>query len=490
MSAIDVAALRDFLARRTGLDLGRGGMEARLVHFVRQRLEIRELSFEGYWGQIEDPTSEELFLLTETMTVIYTWFFRDPGQFYVIEQLIRNFTPERTMGIWVAGCATGEEAYSVALVAAELGRRVEILGTDLNRSALQHAKDGRYTSASLDPVDATLRRRFIGELSGDYLVPEAVRANVKFQLGNLIGTAPRAPHGQGWDLVICRNVLIYFGQQQARRSLETLADCLAPGGTLILGASEAILDRPTSLQVAGIAGRAVLVRPRPEDIKPVAPSAARGPFTDQRAAWPPSSATIPLPRAAGVAGAPAAPIEPPAPMACVVPASRSTTNTAAGAVTTVQACLESGHAALEAGAIPAARAHYMRAIAEDSTCTDALLFAGIAHYLDGDFAQALSHLRGALCLDATLWSACFYQALCYENMGYAEDAARSYSQVVKLTSGQAKGAVEHRFLKGWRQDLLAVASQRAQLASANRDGRQQQRAIGGLPRATSRDRSG
>jgi hypothetical protein len=80
--------------------------------------------------------------------------------------------------------------------------------------------------------------------------------------------------------------------------------------------------------------------------------------------------------------------------------------------------------------------------------------------LDGDIPSALYQLRGALCLDATLWAACFYQALCYENMGYAEDAARCYSQVVRLAT-EMSSVEEHAFLRGWRQDLLAVASKRS-----------------------------
>jgi chemotaxis protein methyltransferase CheR len=459
MSSIDVPILRDLLARRTGLDLGRGGMEARLVHFVRQRLQARDVSFERYIEQVENPNSEELTLLTEAMTVVYTWFFRDPGQFHVIEQLIRNFTVERPLGIWVAGCATGEEPYSIALLAAEIGKRVDILGTDLNRTALQHAKTGHYLAASLEAVDPAMRRRFIGDAPGDYRVPELIKTSVRFQVSNLVNEAPRPPVSQGWDLVICRNVLIYFGQQQAHRSLEMLAGSLAPGGALILGASEAILDRPTTLVVAGVAGRAVLVRPRPvqAETKAARPAARRiSPcpgdrfatiHTETHASPTPARASARLP-------------------------SMKATSPALESEPSVQSLIAAGHEALDAGAIPTARDYYLRAISSDPTCADALMFAGITFYLDGAFDQALSNLRGALCMDSTLWPACFYQALCYENMGHAEDAARSYAQVVLLADAGVK-RVEHPFLKEWRQDLLVVAAQRANYTAHVRDGRRQ-----------------
>lgn len=442
MSSIHVPLLRELLERRSGLDLGRGGMEVNLINYVQRQLALRELSFDRYFERLETPGSEELRQLVETMTVVYTWFFRDPGQFLVIEQLMRDFPLDRKMGIWVAGCATGEEPYSVALVAAEQCRSVDILGTDLNSHALSHARTGQYAATSLDAVDAAMRRRYLPSVSDQFVVPESVKQTVRFQAGNLVEPPPQAQAAEGWDLVICRNVLIYFGAEQARRTLERLANSLAPGGTLILGASEAILERPSTLQVTGVAGRAVLVRPHP-DVKP-------------------SFTRLSPPK-----------FVPAEPQPAAKPKLKSTTSHAVPSLLRVAApnarvAMEQGHLALESGDIPHARDSYLRAVALDSTCAEALMFAGIAHYLDGALMEALHHLRGALCHDASLWAACFYQALCYENLGYAEEAARSYSQVIRLSSDRAPAADEHPFLKGWKHDLLAVAHKRAHQGNAER----------------------
>lgn len=433
-------------------------MEASLVNYVRQRLTMNGLTFERYLEQLELPGSEELRQLVEAMTVVYTWFFRDPGQFQVIEQLMRDFPSDRRMGIWVAGCATGEEPYSVALVAAELARAVDILGTDLNSRALHHAKVGRYSTTSLQAVDSEMRCRYLKDATEDFQVPGPVKQSVRFQLGNLVEAAPRAAHPEGWDLVICRNVLIYFGQEQARRTLDNLASSLAPGGTLILGASEAILERPTTLNVVGIAGRAVLRRPKPGDSQP---SCSR--------LTPPAPARLANTPTSGIARVSrdlanlSINLERPrvAEEALLGSGTRPMLRTSATLALTARSALEQGHNALDAGQIPAAREYYLRAVSLDPTSAEALMFAGIAHYLDGALDDALCQLRGALCLDASLWAACFYQALCYENMGYAEDAARSYSQVVKLVSEQSPRSDEHPFLKGWRHDLLAVAKKRS-----------------------------
>jgi chemotaxis protein methyltransferase CheR len=469
MSSIDVARLRALLERRSGLDLGRGGMEANLVSFVNRRLTANDLSFERYMDQVEVPGNEELRQLVEAMTVIYTWFFRDPGQFIVIEQLIRNFTPDRIMGIWVAGCATGEEPYSVALVAADLGRRVDILATDLNSAALRHAKAGRYAVASLSAVDATMRARYLDGSSGDYLVPEAAKQRVRFQVGNLVEAPPRAVAPEGWDLVICRNVLIYFGREQARRTLDALAGSLAPGGALVLGASEGILERPSTLNVVGVSGRAVLVRPRNGDFQLFAPrvpelgtplpqsqpkspvpnayAAPSGLATDANIECTPRQNELVRPSVAS----PMVEIRPPTLLIASDAIRTSTARTA----------IEHGHSALDAGNILAARESYLHALSLVPSSAEAMMFVGITYYLDGALTDALYQLRGALCLDASLWAAWFYQALCYDNMGYSEDAVRNYSQVVNLAGQQTQLGEEHPFLKGWRHDLVAVATKRA-----------------------------
>lgn len=467
MTSIHIAPLRSLLEQRAGLDLGRGGMEASLTTYVQRRLTERGWTFECFLEELEVPGSDELRNLVEAMTVVYTWFFRDPGQFRVIEELIRDFVPERAMSIWVAGCATGEEPYSIALVAAALGRRVEILGTDLNSAALHHAKVGRYAAASLNAVDAAMRERFLGSVgSGDFVIPDAIRKTVRFQPGNLVEAAPRSPTAEGWDLIVCRNVLIYFSQEQARRTLEIFANSLAPGRHLVLGASEAILERPVALNVVDVAGRAILERPRPGQsgamlralsVDTPAVAARHGGFRSEPRITPRHAPSAPNQDLAGkyspaASGTRACP--PTKPRSIELPH------------TSIDA-LRKGCAALDAGDVLGAKELCTLAVRLDPTCAESAMFAGIAHYLDGNFEESLRLLRSALCLDSKLWAACFYQALCYDNLGYAEDAARSYALVTKFA--HADSSSPHRFLAHWRSDLLDVARKRSRSYIENRE---------------------
>jgi chemotaxis methyl-accepting protein methylase len=435
--------LRELLQRRSGLDLGRGGMEANLERFVRERLQAIGMTHAQYLDELRTPGSEELRQLLEAMTVVYTWFFRDPGQFAVVEHILRAFGADHTPSIWVAGCATGEEPYSVALVAARLGKKVDILGTDLNREALRHAREGRYAASSLDAVDPAFRAQFLGPGSSDYVVPDAVKQCVHFEAGNLVDTAPRAPTPGGWDIVICRNVLIYFGREQARKTLDTLASSLAPGGYLILGATEGIQEKPSTLETVGVAGRALLRRPQSE-------SERRSPPLD---CLQPQAAVV------------QPPVRSTRPTACAHRPGRVRESPSVSGGVTASMALERGHAALDSGDLLGARRSYLHAIELEPTCAEAFMFNGITHFLDGDHGEALHQLRGALYLDATLWAACFYQALCYENMGHAEDAARSYAQVLQLAEKHGERDDRRSVLNAWRSDLLNVARSRAHLGT-------------------------
>jgi len=457
-----VPFLRGILERRAGLDLGRGGMETTLATFVQRRVALTGLSFDQYVEQLEVPGSEELLLLVEAMTVVYTWFFRDPAQFSAIEYLIRAFPGDGPILVWVAGCATGEEAYSVALVAASVGKRVSILGTDVNSAALEHARTGRYSAASLNAVDTSMRQKYLAGVSGDFVIPDTIRQCVRFQMANLVDMPPRCPTGDGWNLIICRNVLIYFTKEQASRTLDTFASGLAPGGHLVLGASEAILDRPAGLDVVVVAGRAVLQRPQPGLQTNVSNADRVTPLTALCRVTPdPPRAVTRSPASPWTAG-PAAD----KPSGVV----RSLVHHGGAPPPDSTACLlQQGYAALDAGDIATAKDLCMQAVQGDPTCAEAAMLAGIAHYLDGDSQEALQLLRGALCLDPTLWVACFYQALCYDNIGYADDAARSYAQVTRIAERQACNTGSRPLLDNWRDDLLAVAKKRSACAAHKRD---------------------
>jgi chemotaxis protein methyltransferase CheR len=189
--------------------------------------------------------------VVESLTTHESSFFRDGRPFEHLARLLPRLAAARPPGqpirIWSAACSTGQEAYSVAMLAEEsrpaLGsRRVEILGTDVSAEIVARARDGLYTQFEVQrglPV-RLLVRHFVQE-GTRWRISDALRAAVRFEEGNLLGTPPPGR----FDVIFCRNVLIYFDAPTKTRVLDTLARLLVPDGVLYLGGAETVLGLTT-----------------------------------------------------------------------------------------------------------------------------------------------------------------------------------------------------------------------------------------------------
>ncbi len=227
--------------------------------------------------------------LVDEITVGETYFFREPRQFATIRDtivptLLAEQPSGRPLRVWSAGCASGEEAYSLAILlegyAAE--RRAHIVGTDISRAALGKAVRGRYTSWSLRGVSDDVRERYFTAAAPHFDLVPAIRQSVEFRHLNLAGDQyPSLTTGiWGMDLILCRNVLIYFDAPTVARVARKLIDSLSPHGWLMLGASDPLLADLAPCDVvstgAGLAYRPADVRrcvradPLPEPPPPVA----------------------------------------------------------------------------------------------------------------------------------------------------------------------------------------------------------------------------
>ncbi len=181
-----------------------------------------------------------------------TYFFRDRLPFDLlfggpVSRLEKARARERRLSIWCAGCSTGQEVYSLAMSFADdrrrwLGWTIDIVGSDLSRAAIDRAKDGRYSQFEVQrglPVAQMIR--WFDELGGgDWQVSAKLRGNVRFEVGNII-EAPPAP-GR-FDIILCRNLLLYFSPGMRRLAFSRLSQAIAPGGTLMLGAGETVLGQ-------------------------------------------------------------------------------------------------------------------------------------------------------------------------------------------------------------------------------------------------------
>ncbi len=194
------------------------------------------------------------------LTTGESYFFRDRGQIALIrdvllEELKGRSRPREVLRLWSAGCSRGEEAYTLAILAEEAlptghGFQVQVLGTDINPLALEQAGQGWYSPWSLRGLEASLLSRwFLPDGEGFRVVP-TLRERVIFREHNL-ARDPMGPlsEGEGFDLILCRNVFIYFHARRVRDVLQGFRAALKPQGALILGHGEWGMERPEGLSL-------------------------------------------------------------------------------------------------------------------------------------------------------------------------------------------------------------------------------------------------
>jgi chemotaxis protein methyltransferase CheR len=237
-----------------------------------------------------DAGDEELRRLLPLVTVGKTSFFRDERQFGALEALLpellrRPRAGGRRVAIWSAGCATGEEPYSIAMAAAEAGadpEQVEILATDVNPEAVAFAARGSYDARRVRDVPAPLlARHFDADGERHHVRAHLRRLIAAIRPHNLVSSLFPRPGDGGWDVIFCRNVIIYFDTPTTQQVLTQFHAALAPGGYLFLGYSESLFRLFEGFELTEIAGAFVYRRPEtPVRVTPLPasrPAAARPP---------------------------------------------------------------------------------------------------------------------------------------------------------------------------------------------------------------------
>jgi chemotaxis methyl-accepting protein methylase len=241
-------ALTRKISREAGLSL-----DAYKDKCLRRRIAVRMRasgahSYADYQALLDrDP--EEYARLKDTITINVTRFYRNVETW----ELIRTTVLPQVCGVargeiraWSAGCASGEEPYTLAMLIAEhlesQGRAerldsVTVDATDIDRECLLRARAARYRPETLSDVPASLAQRYFEMAGGEYQVVERVRRRVMVRSGDLCADPPPA---RSYDLILCRNVVIYFERATQDRIFATFANALAPGGFLILGKVESL----------------------------------------------------------------------------------------------------------------------------------------------------------------------------------------------------------------------------------------------------------
>jgi chemotaxis protein methyltransferase CheR len=240
-----VGRFRSVLEQR----LGWAFEPSRLGHLL-EVLEARASLHGGdrlaYVGYLEKaPASDELRALARNLTVTETYFFRNRQQFIALRHILRSEYAgphQRQVRMLSAGCASGEEPYSLAVLQREAlaDSQPSVVGIDINVAALERARLGRFSAWSVRDTEKERLERWFERAGNDFVIAEPIRRSVRFAEGNLMVENAELLGRQSYDVIFCRNVLMYFSQENSRRVVERLARALVPGGYLFLGSAETL----------------------------------------------------------------------------------------------------------------------------------------------------------------------------------------------------------------------------------------------------------
>jgi chemotaxis protein methyltransferase CheR len=249
LDSADIDRFRAVIARRLGLHFD-GGKQVFLADTLRRGLDEAGLDAEAYLDllTIADGAGREWRALARALTVTETYFFRNNAQFAALREfIVAEWLPSRPaakrLAILSAGCASGEEPYSIAMLLREpaaAGCEAAIHGIDINVATLAKAAGGRYSAWSLRETAEARRALYFTQQGNDCVLEPAIRDAVTFEARSLHDEDAEFWRPDAFDIVFCRNVLMYFTPAAARAAIARIARSLAPGGLLFLGHAETL----------------------------------------------------------------------------------------------------------------------------------------------------------------------------------------------------------------------------------------------------------
>jgi chemotaxis protein methyltransferase CheR len=263
--------IRDLVARVSGISFGDDQ-----VYLVERRLRDRVLalglsSFDEYWQYLRyDPRAgAELEEAIEALTLNETYFFREDYQLRsfreeILPDIAHRAQSRRSLSLWSAGCSTGEEVYTIAMLVLESGLfsgwDVRVFGNDISRRVLQHARRGVYGKSAFRVTPDHYRLKYFEEGPEGASVRDEVRALCHFGHLNLLDE-DRIPLIGRVDAIFCRNVLIYFDTPTRHGVINRFYERLQPGGSLLLGHSESLINLSTQFEIVHLREDLVYRRP-------------------------------------------------------------------------------------------------------------------------------------------------------------------------------------------------------------------------------------
>jgi chemotaxis protein methyltransferase CheR len=270
LSDAEYRMFRDFFRSVCGLWFGddsRFLLESRLSRRMRQ-LDVESFAAYHYLLRKGAAGEDELASVIDELTTNETYFFRERNQLRaLIDEIVPALLLQRAgpVNVWSAGCSSGEEPYSIVMMALEAGLRpgidLRVQASDISRRVLAKAREAEYREASFRETPPDLRARYFKERSGLHVLSPDVRQHVSFTRLNLLEPARFSLLGP-LDVVLCRNVIIYFDRETKARVIESFAGRLAPGGYLLLGHSESLIHVTSAFELAHLRSDLVYRRPQ------------------------------------------------------------------------------------------------------------------------------------------------------------------------------------------------------------------------------------
>jgi chemotaxis protein methyltransferase CheR len=263
----------DLFREHCGLRFGEDSRFLLEKRLARRVSEVGAGSFAAYHYMLRHDTSRdrELAHVIDELTTNETYFFRERNQLRALfEEILPQLQMRRAaegrsfVSIWSAGCSSGEEPYSIVMLALEagieMGRDLRVYASDISRRMLGKARRGVYRAASFRETEPQIKERYFAPNDGLWRISDEIKKYVVFTHLNLLDRGRISLLG-AMDVILCRNVIIYFDLETRREVIRTFSEKLRPGGYLLLGHSESLINVSSAFELAHLRNDLVYRRP-------------------------------------------------------------------------------------------------------------------------------------------------------------------------------------------------------------------------------------
>jgi chemotaxis protein methyltransferase CheR len=274
LSDAEFRMFSDLVRRHCGLDFSPDSRFLLETRIAKRMRDLKVSSFAAYHYLVRSaPAYEEFSRLVEELVTNETYFFRERAQlgaliFEILPEIRRQQAEDGggPVRVWSAGCAGGEEPYSIVMLALEAGLQpgvdLRVYASDISQRMMRRARQGVFPQASFRDTDDSLRRRYFSEKNGAWRIDDSIRKHVDLIHLNLLDRSKLAVLG-AMDVIVCRNVMIYFDAMSKRRVIESFFEKLRPGGHLLLGHSESLINLSTSFELHHLRSDLCYRKPQP-----------------------------------------------------------------------------------------------------------------------------------------------------------------------------------------------------------------------------------